>query len=82
LPTKTCHRHLETRAANVWDLVQIDQSGVDIRGREWSGRLKLHFFRDAAGCTRLFGLAVSVTGHFSLAVSVWDISIATFLCIN
>jgi len=25
LPCKTCQRHLETRAANVWDLVQSDQ---------------------------------------------------------
>ena len=23
--SKTCQRHLETRAANVWDLVQSDQ---------------------------------------------------------
>jgi len=30
LPTKTSQRHLETRAANAWDLVQTDQSGVDI----------------------------------------------------
>jgi len=57
LPTKTCQRHLETRAANIWDLVQTDQSGVDIMGREWSGRLRPHFFRDAAGSARLFGLA-------------------------
>jgi len=25
LPSKTCQRHLETRAANVWDLVRSDQ---------------------------------------------------------
>jgi len=24
LPSNTCKRHLETRAANVWDLVQSD----------------------------------------------------------
>jgi len=34
LPTKTCQRHLETRAANVWDLVQTDRSEVDFRGGE------------------------------------------------
>jgi len=26
LPTETCQRHLETRAAKVWYLVQTDQS--------------------------------------------------------
>jgi len=34
LPAKACQRHLEKRAANVWDLVLTDQSGMDIRGGE------------------------------------------------
>jgi len=33
-PAKTCQRHLEIRAEIIWDLVQTNESAVDIRGGE------------------------------------------------
>jgi len=33
LPSKVCQRHLETRAANVWDFVQSDQSPFQLNLR-------------------------------------------------